>query len=189
MSRALVPKDAKIYVELGTKYPTEVDYDPFIPFEILWVITNGKLHRKFLWVTIRKTGINVADGTPFNFHTSYHTDGTFHWKIKDHKTTFDKRPPLHNINEPVIIQTASTSITDGSLDRFGLTNFEGRLVDKILYLDNRMLPDWIYYHVWAVPPFRHGDVPLHTDNPAHIHIITHTNPWIEVIIYENGKRK
>ncbi|MGO8762201.1 MAG: hypothetical protein ACLP2P_15880 [Desulfobaccales bacterium] len=189
MNRAKVPQDSKILVELGSKYPTEVAYDPFIPFEILWVITNGQVHRKFLWIAIRKSGIYVADGTPFNFHTSYHADGRFHWKSKKYKQILNNKPPLPNIPEPIIIQTATTSITDDSLDFFGLANFEDRLVDKILYLDNRMLPEWIYYDVWAVPPFRHGDVPLHTNNPAHIHIITHTNPWIEVIIYEQGKRK
>lgn len=189
MHRAQVPHNARIYVELGTEYPSKVAYDPFVPFEVLWVITNGQVRRKFLWVAVRRSGIYVADGTPINFHTSYHTDGRFHWKSKKHIKVFDNKPPLPNISEPIIIQTASTSITDDSLDFFGLADFEDRLVDKILYLDNRRLPDWIYYQVWAVPPFRHGDVPLFTDKPAHINIITHTNPWIEVIIYEDGKRK
>jgi hypothetical protein len=189
MNRAQVPPNSKIYIELGTTYPTEVDYDPIAPFKILWVVTNGEIRRKFLWITIRKSGIYVADGSPDNFHTSYHTDGRFHWKSKNRKIAHEKRPPLPNILEPVIIQTVSLSITDDSLDMYELTNFDDQLVDKIFYLDNRMLPEGIYYHVWAVPPFRHGDVPLHTDKPAHIHIITHTNPWIEVIIYEEGKRK
>lgn len=188
MNRAKVPQNSNVLVELGTKYPTEVDYDPFVPFEILWVIRNGQVRKKFLWIAIRKSGIYVADGTPFNFNTSYHNDGSFHWKIKKHKQVFDKRPPLPDIPKPIPIQTASTSITDDYLNSFAFANFEDRLVNKIIYLDNRMLPDWINYDVWAVPPFRHGEVPLHTDNPAHIHIITHTNPWIEVIIYEKGKR-
>jgi hypothetical protein len=42
--------------------------------------------------------------------------------------------------------------------------------------------------VWAVPPFRDGDVPLLTVHPAHIHVVTHTNPWIQVVIYEQGQR-
>lgn len=189
MNRAKVPENSKVYVELGTKYPTEVDYDPFVPFQILWVITNGQVRRNFLWIAIRKSGIYVADGTPFNVHTSYHTDGRFHWKSKKHTQVFEKRPPLQNLSEPIIIQNATASINDDSLDLFELAHFEDRLVDKILYLDNRMLPDWINYEVLAVPPFRHGDVPLLSIWPAHIHIITHTNPWIEVIIYEQGKRK
>jgi hypothetical protein len=189
MNRAKVPQNSKILVELGTKYPAEVDYDPFVPFEILWVITNGRLRRKFLWIAIRKSGIYVADGTPFNSHTSYHNDGRFHLKSKKHKQVLDTRPPLPNIPQPIIIQNSTVNITDESLELFYLADFDDRLVDKILYLDNRRLPDWIYYNVWLLPPFRHGDVPLHTDNPAHIHIITHTIPWIEVIIYEQGKRK
>ena len=75
MNRAKVPQNSKILVELGTKYPTEVNYDPIAPFEILWVITNGHVRKKLLWIAIRKTGIYVADGTSFNSHTSYHTDG------------------------------------------------------------------------------------------------------------------
>jgi hypothetical protein len=85
MNRAQIPPNSRIYVELGSKYPTEVDYDPIAPFTILWVVTNGEIRRKFLWVTIRKSGIYVADGGPDNFHTSYHTDGRFHWKSKNRK--------------------------------------------------------------------------------------------------------
>jgi hypothetical protein len=189
MNRARVPQNSNVLVELGGKYPTEVGYDPFVPFEILWVITNGQMRKKFLWIAIRKSGIYVADGTPFNVHTSYHTDGTFHWKIKKRKQVFDKIPALPDIPKPILIQNASTSIDDDYLVSFNFANFEDRLVDEIIYLDNRKLPNGINYHVWAVPPFRHGEIPLHTDNPAYIHIITHTNPWIEVIIYEEGKRK
>jgi hypothetical protein len=61
-------------------------------------------------------------------------------------------------------------------------------VDRLVYLDNRMLPEAIYYQVWIIPPFKYGEVPLMTEDPAHIHVVTHTLPWIGVIIYEQGKR-
>jgi hypothetical protein len=95
---------------------------------------------------------------------------------------------LPDIGKPVLIQSATTTITDEVLDRFDLTSFEDSLVDRVIYLDNRMLPEAVYYHVWVVPPFRHGEVPLMTNHPAHIHVITHTNPWLDVVICEQGKR-
>lgn len=189
MKRARVPKDARIFFEVGTDHPSEVDYDPFEPFKILWVVTNGKVRRNFLWVTIRKTGIYVAFGGSGNMHTSYHTDGTLHWKSKDHAEKFEQRPPLPNIPGPVLIQSGTTVIANEAFNAFKLTTFEDKPVDRVIYLDNRMLPEAVYYHVWAVPPFMHGEVPLLTKHPAHIHVITHTNPWIEVVIYEQGKRK
>jgi hypothetical protein len=80
-------------------------------------------------------------------------------------------------------------VTDDTLDRFDLTSFEDGPVDRVIYLDNRMLPEALHYDVWAVPPFKHGTVPLMTDYPAQIHITTHTIPWLEVIIYEQGPRR
>jgi len=100
-----------------------------------------------------------------------------------------QRPPLGTLREPVLIQNASAQITDNVLEAFELAKFRDTPVDKVIYLDNRMLPDWISYEVWAVPPFLHGFVPLHTDWPAQIHLVTHTIPWVEVIIYEQGKRQ
>lgn len=188
MTRTKVPCGAKILVEVGTTRPSEVSFDPFGPFKILWAITNGAVRRNFLWVTVRKTGIYVAFGGPGHTHTSYHTDGRLHWKSDQQTTELEHQPPLPDIGKPVLIQSATTTITDEVLDRFDLTSFEDSLVDRVIYLDNRMLPEEVYYHVWLVPPFRHGEVPLMTNYPAHIHIITHTNPWIEVVIYEQGKR-
>jgi hypothetical protein len=190
MTRTRVPHDAKIYIELGATRPTEMAFDSFGPFKILWVVTNGCVQRNFLWVTIRSTGIYVAFGGPVGVHTSYHSDGTFHWKTDDGYTIdLQPKPPLPDILEPILIQSATSIIRDDVLDQFELTNFTDQPVDRVIYLDNRMLPEAIYYHVWVVPPFRHGDVPLMTEHPAHLHLITHTNPWIEVIIYEQGRRR
>jgi hypothetical protein len=38
--------------------------------------------------------------------------------------------------------------------------------------------------VWLVEPFRHDRLPLMTDNPVHLHLITHTLPWLAILIYE-----
>jgi hypothetical protein len=189
MSRARIPGDGKILVELRSERPSEMGYDPFAPFSMLWVVTNGVVRRKFLWVTVRKTGIYVAHAGPDSFHTSYHTDGTVHWKSKKHRLSVGARPPLPAITEPVLVQNASTAITDEALERFQLARFEDQTADTVIYLDNRMLPDWLYYQVWAVPPFRHSQIPLMTDQPAHIHLVTHTYPWIGVVIYEQGERR
>jgi hypothetical protein len=189
MNRAKVPVDAAVLIELGTQRPLEVAFAPFVPFQILWVVTDGKVQRKFLWVTVRKTGIYVASGGPHSTHTSYHRDGTFHWKVKNHKQPIGRRHPLPEIPEPVLIQNATTMITDQALALFELAKFNDQAVDKVVYLDNRMLPDAIFYQVWAVPPFRHYAVNLLTEWPAQIHVVTHTNPWIEVVIYEQGNRR
>jgi hypothetical protein len=189
MNQASIPPEAAILVEVGSHRPHKVAFDAFGPFKILWVITNGTIRRNFLWITLRKTGIYVAFGGPIHMHTSYHTDGSFHWKVDDHVVEFGQRPSLPDIPEPVLIQSGSTFVTDETLDRFDLTSFEDGLVDRVIYLDNRMLPEALHYDVWAVPPFKHGTVPLMTDYPAQIHITTHTIPWLEVIIYEQGPRR
>jgi hypothetical protein len=188
MTRAKIPQDAKILIELGKSRPEKVSYDTFRPFKILWVLTNGRETRNYLWVTIRKSGIYCAFGGPGNIHTSYHSDGKFHWKVGEHTEDLGKKPPLPNIPAPILIQNSTTVITDEALETFQLTNFQNQPVDRVIYLDNRMLPEAVCYDIWLVPPFRHCDVPLLIDWPAHIHIITHTNPWIQAIIYEQGKR-
>lgn len=186
MNRIPIPKGAKILVELGTEQPQQAAYNNTSPFQLLWVITNGTIQRKFLWITVRKTGIYVAFGGPGNIHTSYHTDGQFHWKMNDISQELGRRQPLPNLTEPILIQSATTAISNDVLERFELTIFDASPVNSVIYMDNRMLPHAVYYHVWVVPPFKHGDVPLMIDDPAHIHLCTHTNPWIEVIIYEAG---
>jgi hypothetical protein len=70
------------------------------------------------------------------------------------------RPPLPAIAEPVLIQNASTAITDEVLDKSQLAKFEDQTADTVIYLDNRMLPDWLHYQVWAVPPFKHSEIHL-----------------------------
>jgi hypothetical protein len=188
VKRASIPADAKVLVELGTKRPDLVPYDPLVPFEMLWVVTNGKIRRKFLWVTFRNTGIYVASGSPESLHTSYHTDGTLHWKRKDDVFSSQKRDPLEQLKEPVLIQSGTTSIANDALEAFEMREFRDHPVDSVLYLDNRVLPQYICHHVYAVPPFRHGDIHLINDWPASFHLVTHTNPWIAVVIYEQTER-
>lgn len=188
MNRIPIPKDAKILVELGAKQPKETEYNAFTPFQLLLVITNGVIQRKFLWVILRKTGIYVAFGGPGNIHTSYHTDGEFHWKVGDIIQDLGRKPPLPNIATPILLQGATAGISNDVLDRFELTEFCDTPVDRVIYIDNRKLPNSVYYQVWAVPPFMHGDVPLMIDEPAHIHFCTHTHPWIMVVVYEQGSR-
>lgn len=189
MNRPIVPADAHILVEVGASRPTETGFDPFGPYEVLWVVTNGKVQRNFLRVTRRKSGIYVASGDRNQMHTSYHENGHMHWKLDSGETVnLDPNPALPDIPKPVLIQSATTVITDEVLDRWQLPEYSDQPVDRVVYLDNRMLPEAIYYHVWAMPPFRHGEVPLLANHPAQIHVCTHTNPWIQVVIYEQGER-
>jgi hypothetical protein len=50
MTHARVPHDAKIYAESGATVPTEMTFDSFAPFKILWVVTNGRVQRNLLWI-------------------------------------------------------------------------------------------------------------------------------------------
>jgi len=187
MQKSKVPPGANVYVELGNKLPREVNYLPTIPYRLCWIITNGVIRKRFLWIVVRKTGIYVALGMPDGIHTSYHNDGRFQWRSKELSIDerFKCRPPLDKLDKPILIQNATSSIDDSILDGFDLSNFsEDELINEIIYLDNRALPQTIYYEVWAVPPFLHSQVSLHTDSPAHLHMVTHTNPWILVLIYD-----
>ena len=188
IKRASIPPDAKVLVELGTSCPTVVPYDPIAPFEILWVVTNGKVRRNFIWVTYRKTGIYAALGIPGFSHASYHADGTYHWKHRNQVIASQKQPPFDQLDKPVSILNGTTTITDDVLTQMSLREFKDHPVDSVLYLDNRVLPSFIAYNVYAIPPFRHGEIPLIADWPATLHIVTQTNPWIAVVIYEQKSR-
>ncbi|PSH04316.1 MAG: hypothetical protein CXZ00_08150 [Acidobacteria bacterium] len=189
VERAKIPADAKILIELGCKRPDAVPYDPIVPFEMLWVVTNGKIRRKFLWVTYRNTGIYVALGTPNSSHASYHSDGTYHWKTSTGQVIAEqRRQAFGQLSEPVVIQNGTVKIQDDALENFEMREFQDHPVDSVLYLDNRVLPPYIAFHVYAVPPFRQGDIPLINDWPASLHIVTQTNPWIAVVLYEQTNR-
>lgn len=122
-------------------------------------------------MAIRSNSIYVALGAPGNLHASYHApDGHSHWKME----TLTK-PPLPGILEPVLIQNATIDISNETLEQFNLAELRDRPVDQVIFMDNRVLPDEIYYHVLAVPPFKHVGILLMPDRPAHIYISTLTN--------------
>jgi hypothetical protein len=136
-----MPSEALVWVEAGTTAPKETGYDAFVPFTLAWVITNGSTQRIFLWVTLRKTGIYVAFGGPFHMHASYHTNGRFHWKTDTFTQELVSQPPLPNIPGPVLMMSATTSISDDVLGRFKLAEFRNRRADRVIFMDNRMLPE------------------------------------------------
>lgn len=188
MKRASIPEDAKVLLEIGTKRADVVPYDPITPFEMLWVVTNGKERRNFIWVAYRNTGIYASLGIPGFPHASYHADGTYHWKHRNKIVASQRYPPFDHLDKSVTIMNGGTSIADDALSQMSLRQFKDHPVDSILYLDNRVLPSFIHYHVYAIPPFRHGEIPLIVDWPATLHIVTQTNPWIAVVIYEQTSR-
>lgn len=188
MPRAKVPPETRVLVEVGSQRPSEVAFDPLGPFEMLWVVTNGKARRKLMWVCSRQTGVYVAFGFAGHAHVSYHIDGTFHTKVAGQKVHHEKRLPLHEIQEPILFQSGTVAIHDEVLARLGLPGFRDRRVDRLIYLDNRGI-EAVHYQIWLVPPFRHAEVPLRTDSPGDIHVVTATIPWLEVVIYEQGRSK
>jgi hypothetical protein len=110
-------------------------------------------------------------------------------ETREEEVAFGAETSLGEFREPLIIQNATTNIGDQALEGFELAEFSDQPVDSIIYLDNRMLPLYVAYEVWAVPPFRMDILPFHTHSPAHVHFVTHTNPWIAVLIYEQGPRR
>lgn len=156
------------------------------PYRIAWVITNGRDKKHFLWISVRKTGIYVASGMPGGFHTSYHKDGRFQWRAKKVSLDqrFEDRPPLHLLKEPILIQNATSAISDEILSSFELSEFnENEPANEIIYIDNRVMSQSISYNVWAVPPNLHHKVFLFPDSPVQFYMTNHTVPWIVVAIY------
>jgi hypothetical protein len=193
--KAKVPPEVPLLIEVGSPRPTETSFDSQGPFEILWVLTNGVVQRCFLRITIRKTGIYVSHGGDLgDFHTSRHADGRTWWRFRPKegkKLThgLGKRKPIAELAEPELIENATISIDDDTMTLFAVTEFQERhRPDSIIFLDTRVLSGALAYQVWAVPPFAHGKVPLMTDWRAQLHLVTHTVPWLMVVIYEQGER-
>ena len=87
------------------------------------------------------------------------------------------RPPRHSFVLVVILGNG----------HWELVEFGDEEIDRVFYLDNRRLPDYLYYEVWLVEPFKQSDIFLNTDKPVHLHLLTHTLPWIAVLIYEDRR--
>ena len=179
MVRARVPPDAKVWVELGTQKPSETSYEARCPFSICWVIANGAKRHKFLWITRRDSGVYVASTLSGGFHESYHPDGTRHLRGQNGlDIPMGKGPPLDAITDYVSLRNGSIDISSQLLDMS--TEFQDEVINKVIYLDNRSFGPWVYFTVYLVEPFKHATVPVHTEYPSFIYLITHTTPWILV---------
>lgn len=192
--KAKVPTDVPLLVELGSKYPTEVDCKAKEPYSIVILITNGKRRRKFLHINRRNTGIYIAHGYKGGFHESYHMDGTRHWKGKeineetgkeeDFKIKLPKGPPVSQIQRFFRLHNATAVIRGRALSGFTAFKETEGPFDKIVYLDSRSLPEAINYEIILVEPFRHGLIPFTTSWPLHFQLFTRSIPWIALLIYE-----
>jgi hypothetical protein len=176
---------------LSLGFGSETTWPARSPFEILCVITNGTLQRKFLWVARRRSGIYVASGDPNHLHTSYHQDGRLHWKSAKHKVLvpLGQREPLAALTRPALVQNATVVISDRVLGRFDLANFKDEPVDQVIYLDNRLLPEAISYEVWAIPRIGDSEVFGYPEWPSQAHVVFHTDPWLLFIVQEQGSRR
>jgi hypothetical protein len=94
---------------------------------------------------------------------------------------------LDQLKGAVAMRTSSSDISSEALSRGGYPEFKDEQADRLIYIDNRVLPNWIHTHVWLVEPFRHSEVPLIIEYPVDFHLVTHTLPWIAVLIYEDPK--
>jgi|ERR1039458_3539349 hypothetical protein len=179
MVRARVPTDANVWVELGSQKPAEAGFEARCPFSICWVLTNGAKRVKFLWINRRETGVYVASTLPGGVHESYHSDGTRHLRSQSGlDMPMGKGPALDSISGYVALRNASIDISSDLLDMSA--EFQDEPLDKVIYLDNRSFGPWVYVTVYLVEPFKHAAVPLHTEYPSFIYLITHTAPWILV---------
>ena len=162
--RARIPPDVPLMVEVGTQRPSEVCYEAKLPHSILILITNGRIRRKFIYITRRKSGIYVARGHEGGFHESYHAVGKRHWKgsgineetglEEDFGYKLPSGPPLENITGYVTLQNATTVVANRALRGYARFKERDGPYDKIVYLDNRSLPEAVSYDVMLVEPLR-----------------------------------
>jgi hypothetical protein len=158
------------------------------PFSVCWVITDGKRRWKYLLINRRKSGIYVAMGLKGGIHSSYHADGTRHWKIG--RKTISKLgngPPLEEVKGCIQIASSGSTIETKALGDYA--EFKDETADKIIYIDNRTFGPGVGASVYMVEPFAHGQIPLHTDQPSFFYLITHTVPWIAVVLTDQSRAK
>ncbi len=185
MTRTRVPADAKILVEVGTPRPTETSFDARCPFSVCWVITDGQRKWKYLWINRRDTGLYVAHTLPGGFHESYHSSGQRHWAdASGNRTALPQGPPLDAISGHIPLGNRGSNISTESLSRSGISEYNEEPIDKVIYLDNRTFGPWVNSTIFLVEPYKHGDIPMHTRHPCFYYLITHTNPWLVVTIYD-----
>jgi hypothetical protein len=186
MTRALLPSDARAWLELGTSRPSHVAFEARIPFSVCWAVTDGKKQYSYLWITRRKTGVYVASATEGGSHHSYHSNGHQHIKSGRGKVmNLASGPPLDQIRGYVSLGTRSSSIATEALEAIG-GRFPTRPANKVILLDNRLFGPWVYSHIYLVEPFRHGEVPLGIDHPSFVYVVTHTVPWFVVVIADGS---
>ena len=82
------------------------------------------------------------------------------------------------------MRNATTSISNRALRGYERFRDSEGPIHKIVYLDNRSLPESIHYEVVLVQPFLHGTIPLALTWPCYFQLFTHCLPWIALIIYE-----
>jgi hypothetical protein len=192
--RARIPPDVPVMVEVGTQPPSEVRYEAKLPYNILILITNGRIRRKFIHITRRKTGIYIARGHEGGFHESYHADGKRHWKgsgineetglEEDFGYDLPSGPPLDKVTGCVTLQNATTVVANRSLRGYARFKERDGPYDKIVCLDSRSLSEAVSYDVMLVEPFRHGKIPFITTWPLYFQLFTRCIPWIALLIYE-----
>ena len=193
--RAKIPTDAPLLIEVGTRQrPVEVEYSAKEPYSILILIANGKIRRKFLHINRRGSGIYIAHGFPGGWHESYHSDGKRHRRgsgineetavEEDFGYDLPSGPPLDELTGYFTLQNATAVVSNRALRGYPRFKEWDGPFDKIVYLDNRSLPEAVSYDVVLVEPFRHGKIPFITTWPLHVQIFTRCIPWIALLIYE-----
>jgi hypothetical protein len=186
--KARVPPSAVVWRELGKGPAQEMAFVGVCPFSACWVITDGKRRWKYLHINRRKSGIYVAMGLKGGFHSSYHADGTRHLKMgRKTITMLKKGPPLEEVKGYVQIASSGSTIETKALR--GYAKVKGVSADMIIYIDNRTYGPNVGASVYIVEPFAHGKIPLHTDQPSFFYLITHTVPWLAVVLTDQSRAK
>jgi hypothetical protein len=155
-------------------------------FKVCFVITNGIIRKKFLWISRRKSGFYIAFATPGGIHQSYHQDGKSHMKVGKSEKVSDlaNRPPLDSIVDAHFVTSGGFLINDDALDLLQLPEFKDEQIDRVIYLDNRLLKG-VSFQIWLVEPWKQAQVPLIMDKRAHMHLFTHTQPWLAIVLYDD----
>jgi len=186
--KARVPSGALVWQKLCTGAAREMAFEGVCPFSVCWVITDGKHRWKYLLVNRRKSGVYVALGLKGGFHSSYHANGTQHWKVgRAPVAKLEKGPPLEDVKGCIQIASSGSTIATKALT--GYAEFKDAMADKIIYVDNRTFGPGVGASVYLVEPFAHGQIPLNTDQPSFFYLITHMVPWLAVVLTDQSRTR
>ncbi len=157
------------------------------PFRLIVVLTDGRISKRFLVLTWRPDGIYLAtlDERYGALHTSYHQDGTFHFRaprVPGPDPPSIKRPAFTEVRGFFQLHFASFGTTRPQLERLSDLQAEDR-PERLVPVDLHQLPGRLSCSVFILEPGYDGPPPPKLGNLIHEALISETMPWILLHVY------